>query len=120
VKYYIRYTDDFILLHEDLDVLKSYLPKISEYLNQELALELHPTKIIFCKLSHGIDFLGYVVFPKHIKLREQTKDRMMKKLQQAVPSKPQLDSYLGLLSHCEGYELKQQIRRIFLEYQRKI
>ncbi|MEK7452125.1 MAG: hypothetical protein AAB664_02205, partial [Patescibacteria group bacterium] len=77
--------------------------------------ELHPGKIEFRKLSQGIDFLGYVVFPKYIKLRERTKDRMMKKFRQNVPSKPQMDSYLGLLSHAEAYELELQVRRIYLE-----
>ncbi len=119
VKFYLRYTDDFILLHEDRKVLEDFLPRIKTFLNDELKLELHPGKIEFRKLNQGIDFLGYVVFPKYIKLRERTKDRMMKKLQQGAPSKPQMSSYLGLLSHCEGYELEQQIRRVYLEHQKK-
>ena len=116
VKFYLRYTDDFILLHEDRQVLENFLPKIKLFLKQELNLALHPGKIEFRKLNQGIDFLGYVVFPKHIKLRERTKDRMMKKLQKNVPSKSQMDSYFGLLSHCDGYEIEQQIRRMFLDF----
>lgn len=117
VKYYLRYTDDFILLHEDRRVLEVYLPQIKKFLAKRLRLELHPRKIEFLKLNQGIDFLGYVVFPKHIKLRERTKKRMMRKIQEGKLSEAQLNSYLGLLSHCEGYELEQQIRRIYLEYQ---
>lgn len=118
-KFYLRYTDDFILLHEDRKVFEDFLPRIKMFLKDELKLELHPGKIEFRKLNQGIDFLGCVVFPKHIKLRERTKERMMKKLQQNIPSKPQMSSYLGLLSHCEGYELGQQIRRVYLEHQKK-
>ncbi len=115
VKFYLRYTDDFILLHEERRILEELLPRIKLFLKETLNLELHPGKIEFRKLSQGIDFLGYVVFPKYIKLRERTKDRMMKKFRQNVPSKPQMDSYLGLLSHAEAYELELQVRRIYLE-----
>lgn len=118
-KFYLRYTDDFILLHDDRRALEEFLPQIQTFLKAELNLELHPGKTAFRKLNQGIDFLGYVVFTKHIKLRERTKNRMMKKLQQDVPSKPQMSSYLGLLSHCEGYELGQQIRRVYLGHEKK-
>lgn len=118
-KFYLRYTDDFILLHEDRRVLEDFLPRIKTFLKNELNLELHPGKIEFRKLNQGIDFLGYVVFPKHIKLRDRMKDKMMKKLQQSIPLNSQMNSYLGLLSHCEGYELGQQIRRVYLEHQKK-
>jgi hypothetical protein len=120
VKYYLRYTDDFILLHEDRHLLEQFLPCIKLFLKETLGLELHPGKIEFRKLNQGIDFLGYVVFSKHIKLRERTKDRMLKKFQQNVLSKSQMDSYLGSLSHCEAYELELQIKRLYLEYQKEV
>ncbi len=117
-KYYLRYTDDFIFLHEDRNVLENFLPRIKLFLKVELNLELHPGKIQFRKLNHGIDFLGYIVFPKFVLLRDKTRNRMMKKLQSDMITKSQMSSYIGLLSHCEGYELKQQVRRLYLEQQK--
>lgn len=110
-EFYVRYTDDFILLHEDRRVLEALLPQMGNFLKGQLALDLHPGKIVFCKLTQGIDFLGYVVLPKYTKLREQTKRRMLKRFRQGNLSSEQLASYFGLLSHCEGYELGQQLRR---------
>ena len=43
IKYYLRYMDDFILLHHDKDYLESCRLKISSKL-AEIQLELHPKK----------------------------------------------------------------------------
>ena len=104
VKYYLRYTDDFIILHQDENYLKELLPTIKSFLKDELKLELHPNKVFIKKLSQGIDFLGYVVLPHHRVLRTKTKRRMFKKL-----NAKNLQSYLGLLKHCNGYKIKQSI-----------
>ena len=62
----IRYADDFVILHENLDVILKCQDIISEWLS-ELGLELKPSKT---KISHtlneykgntGFDFLGFTV-----------------------------------------------------------
>ena len=58
VKYYIRYADDFLILHLDKQYLTANLRYIANYLNQELKLQLHPNKVFIKTLSSGIDFLG--------------------------------------------------------------
>ncbi len=114
VKYYLRYTDDFVLLHEDRDVLLSLLPRIQEGLKAQLDLDLHPRKVVLTKLSQGIDFLGYVVLPHYTLLRSRTKRRIFKRVEEEGLSENQLSSYLGLLSHCEGYDLEHQLRLAYL------
>lgn len=107
IKYYIRYTDDFVIVLDKTDNLQSLIPRIKNFLSQKLKLKLHPDKIITRKLRQGIDFLGYVVLPHYRVLRTRTKKRMLKRLNQK-----NLPSYLGLLKHCKGYKLANGIREL--------
>lgn len=121
-KYYIRYADDFVFLSEDKEWLEGIILEIKKFLEKELRLELHPDKIYIKTLASGVDFLGYVIFPKHIVLRTKTKRRISGKLkgkkydlQNGLISKDvfnqSLQSYLGILKHCEGYKIKRKLRR---------
>lgn len=58
IKHYVRYMDDLILIHQDLEYLKECLIRIQEYL-ATLELETHPKKTKFIKLDEGFDFLGF-------------------------------------------------------------
>ena len=104
IRHYLRYTDDFVVLHQDENVLKTLLPEIAKFLQEKLKLQLHPNKVFIRKLSQGIDFLGYVVLPYHKILRTKTKKRIFKKV-----SDKNLQSYLGVLKHCNGYKLRMKV-----------
>lgn len=108
-KYYIRYADDFLILNENKNHLEELVPQISQFLETELKLTLHPNKLFIKTLASGIDFLGWITFPHHRIPRTSTKRRMFKKLDNNK-SKETLNSYLGLLSHGNTYELSQKIR----------
>lgn len=108
-KYYLRYTDDSVLLHHDPVALVSALPIIREFLRDELSLSLHPKKIDLRKFNQGADFLGYVSLPYYRVLRANTKKRMLKSLTICDgKEEARMMSYLGLLQHCEG-------RRIYVK-----
>ncbi|MCD4760112.1 reverse transcriptase/maturase family protein [archaeon] len=68
-KYYIRYVDDFVILHEDKEILEKYKIKIEKYL-KTLKIELHPDKSDIKSLKNGITFLGYRIYGKHRLLRK--------------------------------------------------
>jgi len=117
LKYYIRYCDDFIVLAENEKFLENLIPQISSFLKKQLRLTLHQQKTKIKKYHQGIDFLGYVSFPHHRILRVKTKKRMFAKLKikQVQMKKGEiskdsfnqsLQSYLGILKHCNGYKLK--------------
>lgn len=109
---YIRYADDFVILHEDRKYLESLIPKIGAFLGQELKLSLHPKKVSIQTFASGVDFLGWVHFAHHRVLRNTTKWRMLRRLETEL--KPgTLNSYLGLLSHGNNYGLSQKIRKEF-------
>ncbi|MEX2405063.1 MAG: reverse transcriptase domain-containing protein [Candidatus Paceibacterota bacterium] len=108
-KYYIRYADDFVFLSEDRGWLESLIPQISSFLETELSLKLHPRKVSIETLASGVDFLGWVHFPDHRVLRTTTKRRVLRALENN--SNPDtLQSYHGLLSHGNAYDLQEEIK----------
>lgn len=108
-----RYTDDMLLLHHDREALLRFLAPMRDWLWRERRLTLHPHKVILRKLSQGVDFLGYVVLPRHTVLRTRTKRRMIRRISDTNAS-----SYLGLLQHAAGHELSVRlIQKLQLRHQ---
>ncbi|TSC91621.1 MAG: RNA-directed DNA polymerase (Reverse transcriptase) [Parcubacteria group bacterium Licking1014_17] len=101
LKFYLRYCDDFIILSEDKNYLYELSFLVGNYLNNILQLNLHPQKIIIRKYRQGIDFLGYIVRPYCVNLRTKTRRRILKKV-----NTDNLQSYLGVLKHCCGYNIQ--------------
>jgi len=108
IKSYIRYADDFVIIHEDKNYLENILPKISKFLETQLKLSLHPDKVFTKTLASGVDFLGWIHFPYHRVPRTSTKKRMFRNLSDN-PKKGSVTSYLGLLSHGDTHELRKKI-----------
>lgn len=124
VKYYARYTDDFVIVSSDRNYLAGLLNPIQEYLDKYLALGLHPKKVSIRKYQQGIDFLGYVVLRYYISLRTKTRRRMFRKLRERVKNHrsgliselslfESLRSYLGVLSHSTANQLGEKLMNKF-------
>lgn len=109
VIYYIRYCDDFIIMDASQEKLTTYIQELTHFLWKKLSLKIHPRKISIRKISQGIDFLGYVSLPHYRVLRTTTKRRMFKKV-----TKKNIASYLGMLSHCKSFKLKNSILSKFM------
>ncbi len=121
-KYYWRYVDDFVIVHEDKEFLVSLIPKISNYLKIELWLTLHPKKIYLQYYSKGILFLGNFIKPyriyawKRVKINiynkinllnqkiRQNNWKMDKFLKQDF--RQTFNSYLWLIKHQNSYNLR--------------
>ncbi|MBI3305509.1 group II intron reverse transcriptase domain-containing protein [Candidatus Nomurabacteria bacterium] len=108
VKYYIRYADDFVVLSNNKNYLEDLLPKISDFLEKKLKLQLHPDKVFIKTIVSGVDFLGWVHFPKHRVLRTATKNRMIRNLR-GDPKEATVRSYFGLMKHGSAHKLKKEI-----------
>ncbi len=120
IQYYLRYCDDFIIVNTNQEYLLNIIPMIDIFLKSSLGLELHPNKIIIRKYRQGVDFLGYVVLPYHRMLRTKTRRRILKKAGMDI-NKYSLQSYLGILSHCNGYKIKRDmLEKYGVELQKKI
>jgi len=109
-RYYLRYTDDFLILNGNKEYLENLIEPMQKFLKNRLNLSLHPDKIMIRKYNQGIDFLGYITLPHHRVLRAKTKQRMLKKVNQK-----NIQSYLGTLKHCEGYKLEKKLFKIYGE-----
>ena len=57
VRYYLRYMDDFLLISDDKEFLRSCLENIKEYL-KERGFELNEKTSLY-RISQGIKFLGF-------------------------------------------------------------
>ena len=79
-KYYIRYVDDFVILHESPEVLREYMKEIDSFLRDNLDLELHPDKSKIIPMSKGTDFLGMRIFLHHKLIKERNLRKFYKKL----------------------------------------
>ena len=121
IKYYIRYTDDFLIISNNKQDLGGLILKITRFLKQRLSLELHPDKINIIKLERGVDFLGYVTFPYHRLMRKRTERRILRKLNEKEKMyklgliskksfKQTLQSYLGVLSHANTHRLRESLQ----------
>ena len=110
-KYYIRYCDDFGIVSVAKNYLDECLLKIDKFCKTRLLLDLHQHKIIFCKIHLGVDFLGYVLLSHRRVLRTNTKKRMFRRLNEF-----NVQSYLGVLSHCKSEKLKEQVKLKLTKY----
>src|SRR3989338_2501142 len=124
ISYYLRYTDDFIIVSDNKEYLEKLILPIDKFLKTRLGLSLHPNKVSVRKFHQGIDFLGYVILPQHQQLRTKTKKRIFNKIFRRVFEKKQglisdetlkqsLQSYLGVLGHANSYKLSQELMNQF-------
>lgn len=118
VKYYFRYADDFVILHNNKKVLENFETAIKKFLQDNLLLKIHENQILIRKVNQGIDFLGYVILPHALVLRTKTKNRIINKIlnTKSLDEKffQSLDSYLGVLRHCSSRQIKKEIFEILL------
>ncbi|MBI3273945.1 MAG: group II intron reverse transcriptase domain-containing protein [Candidatus Colwellbacteria bacterium] len=107
-RHYIRYADDFVLMSRDKKWLEEQIPMIESFLNNCLALRLHPDKVSIQTVASGVDFLGWVHFPHHRVPRPATVRRMRRRIA-THPTPETIQSYAGLLSHGNAFGLRQEI-----------
>jgi retron-type reverse transcriptase len=108
-RYYIRYADDFVILADNRAQLEELIPRIGDFLDVHLKLQLHPKKVSIRTLASGVDFLGWVHFPNHRVLRTATKRRMSKRIADHLEDSS-VQSYLGLLKHGDAHGLAEQVK----------
>lgn len=79
VKYYFRYADDIVILASDKSYLHRLLTEIQLQMG-DLKLEVKRNWQVFPVDSRGIDFLGYVFFHTHTRMRKSIKQNMFRKV----------------------------------------
>lgn len=115
-QYYIRYMDDFIILSEDPAYLRRLLAEIETFLRWELRLELNPKTTILAA-KNGINFVGYIHFAGHKKIRKAAMRRLKKLLRAFETGEVELDyfnrsieSRFGHMAHADTFQLIRDTR----------
>ena len=118
-KYYLRYSDDFLLLGASPSELLGYFVEVARFVRQELDLTIHPAKTTLRTLHQGIDFVGYVARPHHNLPRRRTVKRIKRKIEAIQISKQDpevfnatIQSYLGYLSHVRSNRLTKDLETL--------
>jgi retron-type reverse transcriptase len=139
-KYYIRYVDDFILLHEEPEQLLEWKEKIIQYLKEKLNLTLKEEKVEPRSVYKGIDFLGYFIKPRYTLVRRRVLKNYENVIREYLPVSFQLEhpfyrkqyisdlhyykkfqsrvnSYLAHFQHADSFKLRQDLEKKIKEYQ---
>lgn len=101
-KHYIRYVDDFVLLHESAQWLNDALANIDAFLPAKLNARLNPKKTILQPVDRGVDFVGQVIKPWHRSTRKRTVKTAINRLQ-TIPKVELFEaanSYLGVIGQA--------------------
>lgn len=124
IKYYVRYMDDVIILHNDKKKLHEYKKLIQAFLEENLKLNLNK-KTAIRPISLGIEFVGYRLWSTHIKIRKSTSLKMKRRLKYVKDqyNKNQISfdkvnstvqSYMGIMKHCNSYNMQTKIFDSFI------
>lgn len=134
VKFYIRYVDDFVLLHQDPEQLSLWREKIIQFLQEKLKLQLKTETAMPVSVYKGIDFLGYFIKPRYTLIRRRVKKNFDQKIALLLPLQKKQDgnfqvehfshnitqyekilastnSYLGHFHHANSFHLVQAIEK---------
>ena len=103
-RHYIRYVDDFLLLHESPQWLNEAHAAINAFLPARLRAGLNPKKTILQPVARGIDFVGQVIRPWVRHTRKRTLDSGIKRVREmpAADLYQAANSYFGLLRQATG------------------
>jgi hypothetical protein len=133
-RFYLRYVDDFVLLHTDAAKLTEWKQSISDFLQQTLHLTLNERATRLAPVSGGIDFAGFIIRADYRLVRRRVIGNLKEKLRNArkrlVITRPEcvtfyfhqetlkqtlatVNSYLGHLRHGNS---RNCIRNIFKEF----
>lgn len=98
-KHYIRYVDDFVILHQCPQWLNSARDRIQQFLQSQLAASLNHSKTIIQPVARGVDFVGQVIKPWHRITRKKTLHHALHKVATAPHAnlRETANSYFGLL-----------------------
>ena len=116
VKHYFRYCDDMVILGPSKAVLHQLREDIAEYLQVELKLTMKGNHQVFPVAARGIDFLGYVVYHTHIRMRKSIKKNFARAVAKGKPL-ASLNSYKGWAQYANSKNL---VRKLIPDYGKAI
>jgi len=116
VKHYYRYADDMLILGATKAELHALRAEIMAYLRNNLKLEMKGNYRV-APSATGIDYLGYVVYPKYTMLRKRNKQAFARTLKRNA-SRSTIASYVGMAKHCNSRHLLKTFKLTHEQIQR--
>ncbi len=113
VRYFYRYCDDGVVLAPDKHQLWAIRDIVHERISS-IELKVKGNERIF-PIEEGIDFLGYVIYPTHVKIRKRIKKRMAQHMHDILSRKRRSEliaSFYGMTKHADCNNLFQKITGI--------
>lgn len=110
-RHYIRYVDDFILVHESPQWLDAARQAIERFVAERLGVRVNPAKTVLQPVDRGVDFVGQVVRP----WRRTTRKRTLRAALHRLEHMPACDlriagnSYFGLVRQAEASHHEQAL-----------
>jgi len=101
-KYYGRYVDDFIILHNSKEQLGVWKEEINNFLKTNLRIELHPEKSEIMHIKKGISFLGFRNFHHHKILKKNKRKLLKNKLNLIIKEHKEINNYKKLMNRIEA------------------
>ena len=123
MRYYIRYMDDVIIIHNSKRHLEKVKNEIAAFLENRLHLQLN-NKTCIRPVCLGAEFVGFRVWSTHVKLRKKTAKKMIKRLEYVFSAyhAGEMDrekmartvaSYKGILKHFNSHGMAQKLNDIY-------
>lgn len=72
LKFYLRYMDDFIIINEDIEKIKTSKLLIEDFCKSKLKLKLKKEATFINKVDNGIPFCGVRIFKKIIRIKRES------------------------------------------------
>lgn len=126
-RYYVRYMDDFIIVHHDKKHLRDLRVQVEAFLWDNLRLRTNAKTQIFpvgLISGRGLDFLGYRIWPTHRKLRISSIKRIKTSLRRLARRyaagligladiHPTVRSWVAHASHANTHGLRRALLSAF-------
>ena len=122
--YYIRYMDDFVLLHNDKIKLRKIWNMIRDFLGSRLRLTLNRKTSLF-PASRGVDFAGYRHWTTHLLPRHRNMIRASRRFAwvskafhrgdiEYDKARSIVSSFLGYAHHCKSARTTERVLENFV------
>ena len=101
VRHFYRYCDDGVVLGNAKSELWEIRDVVHEQLEQ-IDLKVKANERVF-PVDEGIDFLGYVIYPDHVRLRKRIKQKFARKMHEVKSRKRRrvlIASFYGMAKHA--------------------
>lgn len=116
---YVRFADDFLVFADDKTWLAALPTQMQAYLNH-LRLRLHPRRCHVLPTRCGVEFLGWLVYPDHRRLRRATGIRFQRRLRalqedyanglvSLADVRASVMSWIGHLKHGDTWGLRRKL-----------